>query len=188
MKLDETDFLRLVENNNSIVFFDLESTGFKGDYNSIIVGSILHFKYKNATNHSIAQVGNDKRVVREIKEHLEAADCWVTYYGKGFDIPMLNTRLLKWGMKPVEKRPHLDLYFTLKSNLNTSRKGLGHMVRWLQVPDKEQKMDVSPDTWASLATDFDKNIRIMEKRCESDVVILRDLYNRTKHLVREIKR
>ena len=186
MQLDTQDFLRLVEYNKSIGFFDLESTGFKGDYNSIIVGSITAGDI--TTSYPIRQVSNDRGIIREIKEHLEGLDCWVTYYGKGFDLPMINTRLLKWGMKPVVKRPHIDLYYTLKYNLNTSRKSLGHMVSWLGIPEQEHKMGVSADTWNQLAVDFKKNIKILTERCESDTRILKDLYNKTKHLIMDIKR
>jgi uncharacterized protein YprB with RNaseH-like and TPR domain len=188
VNLNEQDFLRLSESANTICFFDLESTGFKGDYNSIIVGSITPYQNKRSNSYSITQVGNDKKVVRELKEELESYDCWVTYYGKGFDLPMLNTRLLKWGYPPVDKRPHLDLYFTLKHQLNTSRKSLGHLVSWLNLPNQEEKMGVSADTWNQIAVDFNKNIKILISRCESDTFILRNLYEKTKHLIREIKR
>lgn len=185
MNIDAQMFLDLAEKANKICFFDIESTGFKGDYNSILVGSISDI-HERATSFSILQPGNDKKVVRELKEELESYDCWVTYYGKGFDIPMLNTRLLKWGLRPVEKRHHVDLYYTLKHNLNTSRRGLGHMVRWLDVP--EQKMDVDVDVWTQIAVDVKKNIKILVDRCESDTVALKDLYLRTRHLIADIKR
>ena len=188
MQVNEQDYLRLVEGANKICFFDIESTGFKGDYDSILVGSITGYQDRKSHNFVIQQVGNDKRIAREIKECLESYDCWVTYYGKGFDLPMLNTRLLKWGYMPVDKRPHLDLYFSLKANLNTSRKSLGHLVSWLNLPDQEDKMGVSADTWNQINVNFKRNIRVLTERCESDTRILRDLYNKTKHLVREIKR
>lgn len=186
MKVEAQDYLRLVEYADTLVFFDLESTGFRGDYNSILVGSIKPYNSK-PTTFKVGQAGNDKAVVREIKEQLEAADVWCTYYGKGFDIPMLNTRLLKWGYKPVEKRPHLDLYFTLKSHLNTSRKSQSHLLSWLGTP--EQKMSVGADIWASIVDDpkGDK-MKILIERCESDVIGLQDLYDRTKHVIAEITR
>lgn len=186
MRIEASDFLRLTETANSIGFFDLESTGFRGDYNSILVGSIKHYQ-DSPVSYAIKQPGNDKAVVRELKEHLESLDVWVTYYGKGFDIPMLNTRLMKWGYPPVEKRPHLDLYFTLKSHLNTSRKSQAHLLSWLGTP--EQKMGVSADVWASIMDDKDgKKMKLMVERCESDVIGLQDLYNRTKHVVSDVTR
>lgn len=185
MKVNEQDFLRLVENANTLVFFDLESTGFRGDYNSILVGSILKFGDKKAETFSVSQPGNDQRVVREVRDYLESFDVWVTYYGKGFDIPMLNTRLLKWNLNPVEKRPHIDLFYTLKANLLTSRRSQSHLNSWLQVP--EQKLTVSADEWNTVLYDK-KSMNKLIERCESDVEGLRDLYNRTKHLIRDIKR
>lgn len=185
MNLEPKDFLRLVEKAKTLVFFDIEATGLKGDYNSILVVSVKPYGLK-PESFSVLQVGNDKRVVREAKERLEAADCWVGYYSKGFDIPMLNTRLLRWGLPPIEKRPHLDLYFTLKSNILTGRRSQAHLLRWLGTA--EQKMDVGADVWAEMGLDFNKNIKTMIQRCESDTAGLEGLYNATKHLVRELKK
>lgn len=185
MKLEAEDFLRLIENSNTLVFFDLESTGFKGDYNSILVGSIKRYG-SEPYSFTVKQPGNDQRVVRELKSELESYDCWCTYYGKGFDLPMLNTRLLKWGIEPVKPRPHIDLFYTLKYNLNTSRKSQSHLLSWLGTP--EQKMGVSADVWAQVIGDPKKHMATLVERCESDVEGLQALYERTKHLIKEIKR
>lgn len=182
MQVDTQRFLRLAEQAGTLVFVDLESTGFKGDYNSVLCGSILPYQRKVHTS-TIKQVGNDQKVVREIKELLEAADIWVTFYGRGFDLKMLNTRLLRWGHPPIQKRPHCDLYFQLKSKLLTSRKSQGHLLSWLGTP--EQKMGVSAKVWSEAALD-PKNLKILKDRCESDVVGLQDLYERTKHLITDV--
>ena len=185
MNIEPEMFLRLCEETKKLVFFDIESTGQKGDYNSVLCVSIKPYKAKPVT-HVIKQVGNDKAVVRLAKETLEGACCWVSYYGKGFDIPMLNTRLLKWGYEPIAKRPHVDMYFTLKANILTGRRSQAHLLAWLGT--KEQKMTVGADIWSSLAMSFDKNIETLIKRCESDVHGLEDMYTRTNHLIREITR
>lgn len=186
MQVDVQNYLDLVEKSNTLGFFDIESTGFRGDYNSILVGSIKHFNSR-PTTYKISQPGNDKGLARALKDHLEMLDVWVTYYGKGFDIPMLNTRLMKWGYKPVVKRPHLDLYYSLKSHLNTSRKSQAHLLSWLGTP--EQKMGVSADVWNEIISDpKGKPMKIMVERCESDVVGLQDLYTRTRHVVADLKR
>ncbi len=99
---------------------------------------------------------------------------------------MLNTRLLKWGYEPIEKRPHIDLYYTLKYNILTARKSQGHLLSWLETP--EEKMTVSADMWNAIVRDVDAAMPTMIKRVESDCKGLRSLYFRTKHLIREIKR
>ena len=187
MQVDVQKYLDLVENANTLGFFDIESTGFRGDYNSILVGSIKCFYEKNPRTFKVARPGNDKAVVRQLKDNLEALDVWVTYYGKGFDIPMLNTRLLKWGYKPVEKRPHLDLYYSLKAHIHTSRKSQAHLLEWLKVP--EGKMTVSADVWNEvLANPTGEPMQILVKRCESDVRTLQGLYRRTRHVIEDLKR
>src|SRR5574341_1250688 len=185
MKVETQTFLELVEKANKLCFFDLEATGLRGDYNSILVASVLPFSV-NPITLQIQQPGNDQKLVRELKELLESFELWVTYYGKGFDIPMLNTRLLKWNRKPVDKKPHLDMYFTLKANLLTARKSQAHLLEWLNTP--EQKMTVGADVWNQILFDVNgKAMKTMVSRCESDVIGLRDLYNKTKHVVKEIK-
>lgn len=184
MQLDAQKFLRLAEKANTLAFVDIEATGLRGDYNSVLVVSVKPFAGK-PYSFAVTQPGNDKRVVREAKEALEGYDAWVTYYGKGFDIPMLNTRLLKWGIAPIEKRHHIDMYFTLKHKLLTARKSQGHLLNWLGTPD--QKMSVSADVWNDIVVNPAKHMPTMIKRCESDASGLQGLYERTKHLIADVK-
>jgi uncharacterized protein YprB with RNaseH-like and TPR domain len=183
--LEAKDYLRLLEESNRIAFVDIEATGLRGDYNSTLVVSIKPYNGAVSSFH-VAQPGNDQKLVRVVKDALEQFDCWVTYYGKGFDIPFLNTRLLRWKRPPIEKRHHIDLYFTLKYNLLTARKSQAHLLRFLDTP--EQKMDMSPEEWNKVLADPEKFMPKMIKRCESDVEGLQGLYEKTKHLVRDVKK
>jgi uncharacterized protein YprB with RNaseH-like and TPR domain len=175
----------LVENAGTLAFVDIEATGLRADYDSTLVVSIKPYG-GDPYSFSIKQPGNDQKVVKDAKASLENYDAWVTYYGKGFDIPFLNTRLLKWGQSPIEKRPHIDMYYSLKANILTSRRSQGHLASWLGLP--EQKMGVSADVWASIVGNVKKHMPEMVSRCESDILSLEDMYDRTKHVIREIKR
>lgn len=184
MNVDAQDFLNLVEDAGELVFFDIESTGLKADYDSVLVISFKRFG-QEPFSYPIIQVGNDQRIIREAKEILEDSMCWVSYYGKGFDIPFLNTRLMKWGHKPIQPRHHLDLYFTLKPKTSMSRKGLGSFARFLGV--ETQKIEVSQNVWSEIP--FKKeHIKPMTERCEGDCITLEQLYVKTRHMVKEIKR
>ena len=185
MQLDAQEYLDLTEGAGKLAFLDIEATGLRGDYNSILCVSIKPFGKKPYT-FAVKQPGNDQKVVREAKEALEEYGCWCGYYSKGFDVPMLNTRLLKWGVDPIEKRPHIDLYFTLKANLLTARRSQGHLLSWLETP--EEKMTVSAELWNRIIEDLEGTMPVMIKRCESDTAGLEALYRRTRHLIREIKR
>jgi uncharacterized protein YprB with RNaseH-like and TPR domain len=184
MQIEAQKFLDLVEHSNSIVFFDIEASGLRGDYDAVLCASFLPFKGKPIT-FSVSKAGNDKPIMQDIKNRLEAADCWVTYYGKGFDVKMLNTRLLRHGLRPIEKRHHIDMYYTLKSNLLTARRSQGHLLDWLEAPTR--KMSVSAEVWNKIKFDTAAEMPEMVRRCESDCRGLRDLYVRTRHLIKDIK-
>lgn len=185
MQIEAQRFLRLVEKAKQIAFIDIEATGLRGDYNSVICVSVKPFGQK-PTTYAIERPGMDRAVVKAAKEALEEFDLWVTYFGKGFDIPMLNTRLLQWRGMPIAKRHHLDLYWTLKSNLLTARRSQGHLLSWLQTP--EQKMGVSAEAWNEVLRNPARAVPKMIRRCESDTAGLESLYVRTRHLVQEITR
>lgn len=185
MRIDEQDWLRLVEKAHSLAFVDIESTGLRGDYNSVLCVSIKPYGL-DPTSFLVKQPGNDQGVVVAAKEALESYDGWVGYYSKGFDIPMLNTRLLRWHRDPIDKRPHIDMYYSLKYNLLTARRSQSHLLSWLGTP--EQKMTVSAEEWNEVLANPKAHMKTMKARCESDVIGLEGLYERTKHLIREIKR
>jgi hypothetical protein len=185
MQIDVQDYLKMVEDTGSLAFVDIESTGFRGDYNSVLVVSVLPFG-GTPTSFSVKQPGNDQKVVKDAKAFIEQFKCVCTFYGKGFDWPMLNTRLLKWASPPIATMHHIDLYYTLKPKLNTSRKGLGPLAAWLDLP--EPKISVSQDVWARIIGDVEAEMPTMIDRCEGDCRTTRDLYLRTKHLIRDIKK
>ena len=196
MQLDAQSFLRLTEKAQTLCSWDIEATGLKGDYNSVLCVSIRPFKGE-AKTFSITRPGQDKHVVSAAAEMLRDMDCWVTYYGKGFDFPMLNTRLLKWGLRPLERKPHVDLYYTLKSKLITARRSQAHLLDWLRIDhtgesvdhdnrDTVQKMTVSADEWNRVLAHPERAMRTMVKRCESDTLGLQSLYIRTRHLIKEV--
>lgn len=185
MQLDAQEYLTLVEDAGKLLFLDIEATGLRGDYNSVLCVSCKPYNQKPFT-FSVAQAGNDQKVVREAKKALESYSAWVTYYGKGFDLPMLNTRLLKWEVDPIEKRPHIDMFYVLKYSLLTARKSQGHLLSWLETP--EDKMTVSAEVWNRILADTKGQMKEMIRRCESDTAGLEALYKRTKHLIRDVKR
>ena len=163
---------------------DIEATGTKGDYNSVLVVSVRPYNSGSIT-FSVMQPGNDQKIGRDAKECLEQFDCWVTYYGRGFDIPMLNTRLLKWGVDPIVKRHHIDMYYMLKANTITARRSQAHLLEFLDTPQK--KMTISADKWNQVLANPRKEIPVLVKRCESDTDGLMAMYERCKHIIRDVK-
>lgn len=193
MKIEAQDFLRLVKKAGTLASWDIESTGLGGDYNSVLVVSVKTFGISQPRTFTVKQPGNDQRLVREARDYLNEQDCWITYYGKGFDVKMLNTRLIKWGLKPLEKKPHLDMYFQLAGKLLTKRKSQGHLLNWLEIVDADlnqiaEKMTVSAEVWNQILVNPVKYMKKMVARCESDTRGLENLFRATEHLIADITR
>lgn len=191
MQLDAQTFLRLTEKAGTLLTFDTEATSLNGDYGSLLCITGKRYGQKPITIR-IEQAGKDRHVAKAAKEMLESADAWVSYYGKGYDVLMINARLMRWGLAPLEKRPHIDLYFTLKSKVKISRRSQGHYLSWLSVEDKDggeqRKMGVSADVWAQVSSNPRKYMPEMVRRCESDVRGLEALYDRTKSFIADVTR
>lgn len=186
VSIDTQTYLDYLEATNNICFWDIESTGLKGDYGTVLVASVRPFN-GDATTFRVQAIGNDQRLLRELGEYLDSFDCWVTYYGKGFDKPMVNTRLLRWNRDPLPAKHHIDLYYTLKANTVMSRRSMAQYAGLLDLHD--QKMGVSPNVWTDiLSAPRGQAMETMVERCESDTEVLKQLYQKTRHIIKEIKR
>ena len=56
------------------------------------------------------KTGDDFDVVRKMVEAINNCDLMVTFNGKRFDVKLLNTRALFWGLPPVKSPKHIDLF------------------------------------------------------------------------------
>lgn len=185
MNVDPQDYLDFVEQTGKLASWDIETTQLNADLGSVLCASVKPYGKKPYT-FTVKAVGNDIKVVRDLKDALEEYHCWLTYYGKGFDVPFVNTRLLKWGYAPIETRHHVDLFFTLKANTKMSSKGLGRYASMLGTDD--QKMGVSQNVWSEMGFRIATHMPTMVKRCESDTEVLEGLYKKTRHIIRDIKK
>ena len=191
-QLNAQDLLRMAEKSGELCFFDLESTNLKGTYGSVLCVAIKPFD-KPAKLFSVQHPGLDRTVVREASRELEKYTVWVSYYGRGFDVPMLRTRALIGRVTPLSSRHHLDLYFSVvASKMNTARKSQAHVLEALYPNghSKERKMSVSPEEWNKVLNETTRGsaMKIMGKRCISDTVGLESLYKRVKHVVVEVNK
>lgn len=185
IQVDTQEYLDLVEKTNSILFWDIESSGgFNADYGSAVVISGKPFG-KKAQSFVVSQVGHDQKIVREFREYADSFPVWCTYFGKGFDVKFVNSRLLKWKLPSLPKKLHIDMYFQLAPKLALSRKSMAHISSFLKT--KHRKMAVDPDVWANAPFD-PASLPILQQRCEADCVELEDLYSRTRQLIADIKR
>lgn len=183
MQIDAQTFLPLAERAGALAFVDIEASNLKADFGTVVVVSIKPYGQTPITFST--QPGRDKAMLKKVFAEMQKYPVWATFYGKLFDIPFLNSRALRHGLTPLPKHHHIDLYWVVKTHTAISRRNQGHLLSWLGTPEK--KMGVSPNVWAEMAVDPNSLPTLIE-RCESDVIGLEALYEKTKHLIREITR
>lgn len=119
---------------------------------------------------------SEKKMLKELVHYMRSLDGIVTYYGQGFDVPFLRTRMMAHGLTGyIRKIRHLDLYFTVRGKLLLSRNRLMNVIELLQtsdgtVPDKGR---VEPAKWMRVIFAGDENaLNEVVEHCKEDVLAL----------------
>lgn len=174
------------------VFFDIESTDLKAPFGNILCCSFVTldgkkpFTYRlDSKEYRKAEQENDSALVMAIKLYLEDSFCWVGWNSKMFDVAMLNARLTLAGIRPIEKRMHIDLmYYARRPNVAFYSSRLDAVAKTLELP--VQKTDLDPGIWVK-ARRLDRGaMDYVVKHCEHDVLVLREVFSTVSPFIRNI--
>lgn len=155
---------------------DLETSHLRADFATIITGAVK--EYGGPTKVFVRDnlpSSDDRRLLRAIRDELEKYDVVITYYGLKFDMPMLNSRLMRWGMKPLTRKFQIDCYPIVKRTINTTSRRLMTVSEFLGVQGKGR---VVPREWVEAAYDGNKAaIANIAKHNKEDVEVLEEVYD-----------
>ena len=123
---------------------------------------------------------DDLTLVVNMIEAIEKADVIVGYNSKRFDMKVLNTRALYWGLPPIKPAKHIDLYDQVKKLFRFPSNSLGNVSAYLQL---EGKLITDRGLWRRCMEHWN------EEECEAalidmltynkqDIEATRDLYYR----------
>jgi uncharacterized protein YprB with RNaseH-like and TPR domain len=172
-----------------LAFFDIETTGLKAHVGRMLWGSIAD-SWGNVTSWSIEDFPgktpiDDSELVNAYARELEKYDGeWVSWNGKLFDIPFMNARLLKGGKEIVRgDRVHVDLmYYSKGSSARIGTSRLAGVQDFFKTGNSKTPLDF--DTWnLAISGDHDAITNVGE-HCEADCLVLRDVYEHLKPLIR----
>ena len=127
---------------------------------------------------------DDSALVQIIYDTLYDADEIVTHNGKSFDLKVLNTRLMKFGMPPLPPLiKHVDTRIVLKNKLSLYSNSLDKAAKFFGLDKKIHWAD-KWDTWTRFAfkEESKKDRKQMDKYCKMDVEVLQQLYKKTRPL------
>jgi uncharacterized protein YprB with RNaseH-like and TPR domain len=118
---------------------------------------------------------DDADLVDAYARHLETADIWYSWNGKGFDIPVINARLAKHGRRPLESRMHADLMWYASQNImRLGRRSLDSVSRYFGTSTQKTPLDV--DLWDRAVSGDPDAYEEIVAHCDADVEVLRETF------------
>lgn len=171
----------MAKRKTKIKCWDLECSSLNANGGFIICASIVEVPSSKVRTFRIDKYKgwkhdpwNDRDLVHDLVAYLGDSDLWVTYYGKRFDLPFLNTRVLYWRARGAATElptnvPHVDLYDTAKRKLKL------HSNRLQVVSDllgHGEKTPLELPVWLKAAGGHKPSIQYVVEHCEKDAIIL----------------
>jgi len=190
--------------NPKMLALDIETSDLKGDrgrvfcavFMDIANGNKIKIFREDEKQFRTKLTGDDSKLVRAIRDYMFDAFFWISYYGRGFDIPFLNTRLKIAEEWPIEKRKHIDLYYyTGGQNLKIGRRSLRVLAERFQF--KIGKRDVEFPKWMiagnerynpSSKKQYKEAMNEIVGHCVKDVELLQPALNTLYPFIGTIKR
>lgn len=160
----------------------------KADFSFLLTTCFGVIGEKRTTLLSLSQFGDgnplkyEKALLKAVAKEFAKADLLLSWYGKGFDRPYLNAKMLEYGLPVLPNIPEVDLYFTARSNLAVSRRSLQNVAYYCKV--ESQKTPVEGRLWKAAQVGDKKALRQIERHNIADVEVLREVYSKLRPLVR----
>lgn len=166
-----------------IVFFDIETTNLRANIGHVLVvcalpldKDIIQIFRLDERKYRASKKYNDSRMLLAVKEYLEGSFCWVSWNGKMFDIPFLNSRLLLNGIETIQPRMHVDLmYYARRPFLQITSSRLAAVAKAFKLSNQKDEFDYDP--WQA-AEHLEKwGMDYVCNHCCQDVKVLKEAFN-----------
>ncbi len=169
-----------------ILFFDIESTGLNATFGTILT---IGWKWEGKPKvhvPTILDAGgkdhlDDSGLVKKFAEVYNTADYTCGWYSARFDLPMIRTKLLKWGEPPLAPIPHVDLWRTARYKLKLHSNRLQVVQELLGT--KHSKTPIHFDDWLRAAVGNEKALARVREHCRLDVVVLEEVFHKLRPLI-----
>ena len=162
-----------------ILFFDIESTGLNATF-----GTILCIGYKWLGNpkvhvptildYSKSNFLDDRGLVREFAKVYEGADYTVGHYASRFDVPMIQSKLLRYNLPPLAPIPLIDTWRVARDTFKFHNNRLATIQGFLGLT--HEKTPISFDHWLQAAHGNKKALRQVVEHCRLDVLVLEEAF------------
>jgi uncharacterized protein YprB with RNaseH-like and TPR domain len=118
---------------------------------------------------------DDKELLRKFSEIYNSADYVCGHYAMYYDIPFLQTRLLKHRLPPLDTRiPLVDTWWVARKTLKLYNNRLDTLAKYIGV--QHSKTPLTPDDWIQAAHGSKKSLKYIVEHCKMDVLVLEECY------------
>lgn len=170
------------EEQPRVLFFDIETTGLKADFDHLLC---CGFKFMDEKKPFVITIQDypskkpwdDSKLVKEIHKIINSADVIVSYYGRRFDIPFINSRLIAADSSKFLAIPdsaHVDLWQTARYKLKLHSNRLASIVEFLALHN--QKTPVKGRHWMEARYGDRDALKYIVDHCAADVLALEEAY------------
>ncbi len=162
--------------NSSFGFFDIESSNLNANIGLMLCACVKDYKGETHTfvANKVDGLIDDHQVVVDTRDYLESLDFVCTYYGTGFDIPFINTRLIIHNERPINRLRHVDLYYTARTHLKLHSNRLDVVAESL-FGESEKTRVVGP-IWTRAMQGSEEDMAYIVEHCEKDVKVLEQVF------------
>lgn len=177
-----------------IAFTDGEMSNLSADFGQLLCACIVeydphHITGANLQTFTLADYDgkrwNDKGLAKAWRDALQEYDIMVTWNGIKFDVPFLNTRLRRWGLKELRSPRHKDLLYTARYKMRLSSNRLDNVAQFLGC--QVSKTPMQPEQWTMAMGGHKPSYQYIVTHCRNDVRVLAECWERMKHLVGAIE-
>lgn len=132
-------------------------------------------------------ITDDKALVDAYAQALSRYDVLVSWNGKLFDVPIIQSRLAYHGLPRLDLNMHVDLMYYATGQFNRlGRRSLQNVSEYFEVSNQKTPLRVRQwdGAMAGKAEEYEKIV----EHCDADVLVLRDVFQHLKRHVRQIHR
>lgn len=115
-----------------------------------------------------------REMIQGIYDLLQEADIVVTYNGASFDVPTLSNAFIQYGLAPLRKFKHVDLYHVVRKRFRLASNKLEHVVQYLGLGNKVHHKGFP--LWIGCMNGDTACWRVMKKYNIGDVTLLEKVY------------
>lgn len=173
-----------------ILLWDIESTSLNADFGTILC---IGWKWLGKPKVYVANIQtygdpnkpwDDSGLVRYfVEEVYDQADYSVAHYGGRFDLPMIVTKCVKYGIPVPAPKVLVDTWRISRDNLKLHNNRLDSLAKYFVTLD--QKTGILPDEWRRAMCGDRKALKYVVDHCRADVLVLEEVFKKLRPLANQ---